>query len=263
MSRLFTFGCSFTWWPWPTWADIIAYDLNMPHYNWALPGLGNVGIHARMVECDIRNNFNEDDLILVVWSSWTREDRYGVKQSNLDASGWNCTGDILRSYDRRFIDNYWSVNNDLVKNSTAIISANKMYNIKFNGHISTPLSSLYNNSSLSFNDNEKSIATFYQPYIPNDGEYQENGKHKCKYTKTNDSHPDILAHLDYTKEFIETKLQRPLSKTTIDYFTEMHYTLYDYTENVMDTSDGKDYRQKIRTVLLEKFNWQYSKNEGF
>lgn len=263
MSRLFTFGCSFTWWPWPTWADIMSYDLKIPHENWALPGLGNVGIYSRIVECDLRNKFTDEDFILVVWSSWTREDRYNVKHTTLTHSSWNGTGDILHSYDKQFIDKYWSMSNDLVKNSTAIISANKMYNIKFNGHIDAPLCSLYNNPNLNFNKNEKEIALFYEPYIPNDGEYQENGKHSCSYKRARDSHPDILAHLDYTREFIETKLQRPLSKTTIDYFTEMHYTLYDYIENAMDTNDGIDYRQKVRNVLLEKFNWHYGKNEGF
>lgn len=262
MSRLFAFGCSFTWWPWPTWADIIAYDLDIPYHNWGMAGIGNVGIHSRILECDIKNNFSKDDVILVVWSSWTREDRYGVKQSSLDGAHWSCTGDILHSYDNYFVDNYWSMNNDLVKNSTAIISTNKMFDIKFNGHIATPLTSLYDNSALSFNSDEKDITLFYESYIPNDGEYQENGKHRCKYSKTNDLHPDILSHLDYVIEFVSPKLNKSLNTKTIDFFTEMHYTLLDFTENIMDTTDGMDYRQKIPAVF-EKFNWKYTDLEGF
>ena len=262
MSRLFTFGCSFTWWPWPTWADIIGYDLQIPHYNWGLSGLGNVGIHSRMIECDLRNNITKDDLVLVVWSSWTREDRYDVEKAVFPRPSWNSTGDILHSYDKKFIDNYWSMSNDLVKNSTAIIAANKLFDIKFNGHISTPITSLHNDSALSFSDDEKEIALLYEPHIPNDGEYSENGKHSCRYTKTQDSHPDILSHLDYVTEFIEPKLGKPLRKTTIDYFTEMHYSLYNFTENVMDNSDGLDYRYKIHTEL-EKFNWKNREIEGF
>lgn len=262
MSRLFTFGCSFTHWNWPTWADIVAYDLEIPHYNWALPGLGNVGIHSRMLECDLRNQLADDDIVLVVWSSWTREDRYGVKQSSLDGAQWSCTGDILHSYNNYFVDNYWSMNNDLVKNSTAIISTNKMFDIKFNGHIVTPLTSLYDNSALSFNSDEKDIALFYESYIPNDGEYQENGKHRCKYSKTNDSHPDILSHLNYVQEFVAPKLGRSLNKKTVDFFSEMHYALFDFTENIMDITDGVDYRKKIPTVLAN-FSWKDTKYEGF
>jgi len=262
MSRLFTFGCSFTWWPWPTWADIIAHDLDIPYYNWGMAGLGNVAIQSRLLECDLKNKFNEDDIILVVWSTWTREDRYDVKKSTFARPSWNGTGDILHSYDKDFVHNYWSINNDVVKNSTAIISANRMFDITFNGHISTPLSSSHDNAELYFSEGEKAIATFYQPNIPNDGEYQENGKHYCRYSKTNDSHPDILSHLDYVQEFLAPKLGRTLNKKTVDFFEEMHYTLLDFTENKMNTSDGIDYRNKI-PVILEKFNWKNTDLKGF
>jgi hypothetical protein len=246
-------------WPWPTWADIISHELGVPYNNWALPGLGNVGIHSRMIECDLRNNFNSNDIILVVWSSWTREDRYSINKSALDGSLWNCTGDVLYLYDKQFIDNYWSISNDAVKNSTAIISANKMFDIKFNGHISTPLTSLYDDSVLCFNEREKDIALFYEPHIPNDGEYQTGKKHLCRYS--NDSHPDILSHLSYVQEFLSHKLQLSLSTKTVDFFTEMHYALYVFTKNNIDMG-GEDYRRKIPSVL-EKFNWKQNIFQGF
>jgi hypothetical protein len=259
LSRLFTFGCSFTHWPWPTWADIIAYDLAIPHQNWGVSGLGNVGVHSRLIECDLRNTITEDDIILVVWSSWTREDRYNIK---LQGPKWTGTGDVMFSYDEDFIKNYWSINNDLMKNSTAIISANKMFDIKFNGHITTPLSSLYNDSLLSFSENEKEISLFFEPHIPNDGEFQVTKYQPCRYTKANESHPDILSHLDYVNEFICPKLGRVLNEKTVDFFTEMHYNLLEYIDNVMDTTDGIDYRRKISPVF-EKFNWQHTDLKGF
>ncbi len=39
--RLITFGCSFTDYSWPTWADIIARDLDCEYENWAIGGGGN------------------------------------------------------------------------------------------------------------------------------------------------------------------------------------------------------------------------------
>lgn len=262
MTRLFTFGCSFTWWPWPTWADIIAYDLDIPHYNWGMPGLGNVGIHSRLLECDLRNKFTKDDVILVVWSSWTREDRYNIKHKSLIHESWNGTGDVFHSYDKAFIENYWSMNNDLIKNSTAILSSNRMFDIKFNGHITKPIVNLYNEKNLSFSSHEKVIAPFYERHIPNDGEYQENVKHKCRYPYINESHPDILSHLEYVQEFISIKLGKPLNKKTVDFFTEMHHTLYDFIETTMDTNSGIDYRQQIPNVL-NQFNWKNKDIKGF
>lgn len=61
--RLFTFGCSYTRWHWPSWADIIARDIGCHYENWAEPGLGNVGIQHKMLECDLKrwlNNYDEE-----------------------------------------------------------------------------------------------------------------------------------------------------------------------------------------------------------
>jgi hypothetical protein len=260
MSRLFTFGCSFTSWPWPTWADIIAYDLAIPHENWGLAGLGNVGIHARLIECDMRNAFTQDDIILVVWSSWSREDRYNVTKSRHNL-GWSMTGDVLHSYDKEFIDSYWSINNDLMKNSTAIISANKMFDVRFNGHMSTPLVNLHTDASLSFSENEKEVALFFEPHIPNDGEYQQNTKHKCRYTNINDCHPDILSHLDYVQEYLAPKLGRTLNEKTVDFFIGMHYHLVDFTNNFVNSQQKftnatpSTHWAKLAPTVLEAYGW--------
>ena len=45
--RLIVFGCSFTDYAWPTWADIIAYDLGCEYENWAQGGGGNQQIARR------------------------------------------------------------------------------------------------------------------------------------------------------------------------------------------------------------------------
>lgn len=259
MSRLFTFGCSFTHWPWPTWADIIEYELAIPHQNWGLAGLGNVGIHARLIECDMRNAFTQDDIILVVWSSWSREDRYNVTKSRHNL-GWSVTGDVLHTYDKEFIDNYWSINNDLMKNSTAIISANKMFDVRFNGHLSTPLVSLHTDASLSFSENEKEVALFFEPHIPNDGEYQQTTKHKCRYANINDNHPDILSHLDYVQEYLAPKLGRTLNEKTVDFFTGMHYRLVDFTNNI-GTAVHIGHWAKLVPHVLKDYGWTNSRQK--
>jgi hypothetical protein len=73
--RFFAFGCSFTNYLWPTWADIIAH--NIPNYeNWGRGGAGNQFIFNSIIECNRRNKFNKDDLVIVMWTSCSREDRY-------------------------------------------------------------------------------------------------------------------------------------------------------------------------------------------
>ena len=73
--RFFAFGCSFTHYKWPTWADIIGS--NIPYYeNWGSPGKGNHYIFNAIMECNARHAFDQDDLVIVMWSKVNREDRY-------------------------------------------------------------------------------------------------------------------------------------------------------------------------------------------
>lgn len=74
--RLFTFGCSFTDYFWGTWPMIIAYDLDIPYWNYGRSGAGNQFIISMIVYADSVHKFNENDLIIVSWTSYCREDRY-------------------------------------------------------------------------------------------------------------------------------------------------------------------------------------------
>ena len=96
--RLFTFGCSFTKFYYPTWANIIAHDLEIPLYNYGKPGAGNQYIFNTIMQADTIYNFNKDDLIMVCWSSISREDRY--KDGN-----WMVAGNIYTKlrYDSAYI----------------------------------------------------------------------------------------------------------------------------------------------------------------
>ena len=73
--RCFTFGCSFTRYKWPTWADIIKQEIPET-INYGKAGAGNLYISNQLVEANLRYNFNKDDLVIIMWSSVTREDRY-------------------------------------------------------------------------------------------------------------------------------------------------------------------------------------------
>lgn len=261
MSRLFTFGCSYTLWPWPTWADIVAHELKIPHQNWGLPGLGNVGINNRIIECDLKNNINSDDYVLVVWSSWTREDRFKVKKSHTPYTGWSCFGDVFDTYDKQFVDNYWSLSNDLYKNSTAIIQTNRIFDIKFNGHIEKPLVNDYHDSNLGLDEREKNLAMFFEPHIPSDGVYHHS-KHYCKYNKKlEENHPDVLSHLNYTIEYIMPKLGRTMSSETIDYFTRMDHDIDEFSRRT-DCSDRKMFNINLNQLLIEKYNCDFNQYHG-
>lgn len=75
MNRLFTFGCSFTNYRWPTWADILGKEFTQ-FENWGRAGAGNSFIFYALAECIKRNNITADDTVIIMWTSIAREDRW-------------------------------------------------------------------------------------------------------------------------------------------------------------------------------------------
>ena len=83
--RIFCFGCSFTQYIMPTWADILKlhFDNNVATsipdtevHNFGKNGAGNYYIFNTIVEKSLEYNFTNDDLILIQWSGVFREDRF-------------------------------------------------------------------------------------------------------------------------------------------------------------------------------------------
>ena len=101
--RIFTFGCSFTQYAWPTWADILINE-NICNggigENWGRCGAGNQYIATKIWECNARNKFTADDLIFICWTHFDREDRYVYNK------GWINPNLGVDHYDKSFVRNY-------------------------------------------------------------------------------------------------------------------------------------------------------------
>jgi len=128
-TRLFTFGCSFTNYIWPTWANILAYELNCPLYNYGRGGAGNQYIFNVLMQADNYFKFNENDLVIVCWTNISREDRYFNGQ-------WHSPGNIYTqtTYDSNFIKKYADETNHALRD-LAVIKASyeflKSKNLQF------------------------------------------------------------------------------------------------------------------------------------
>ena len=121
MGRLFTFGCSFTSYIWPTWADFVGLNFN-EYQNWANAGAGNYFIASRIYECDSVNKFTEDDTILVMFSQYFRNDMID-KESN-----WVNAGNIYNQtlYGHDFVTKYWSEEHGYFMTWYNILSVKKL-----------------------------------------------------------------------------------------------------------------------------------------
>jgi len=113
--RLFVFGCSFTRYMWPTWADIIGKEFEY-YENWGGEGGGNQYIFSSLIECHARNNFTQNDEIIVMWSSITREDRY-IKDL------WNLRGHVENYWDKEYLKTNYCERGFLLRDLTFVESA--------------------------------------------------------------------------------------------------------------------------------------------
>lgn len=100
MSRLFTFGCSFTNYRWSTWADCLAPEYDY-FENWGQSGGGNQYIFNSLMEADQRHSFGANDTVIVCWTSHMRDDRYINHR-------WQTLGNILTCpiYDSSYVKNH-------------------------------------------------------------------------------------------------------------------------------------------------------------
>ena len=103
--RVFAFGCSFTGYKYPTWANIMSK--NMPKakfYNASQSGGGNMYIASRITEVNRKYEFCESDLVMLMWSTFCREDRW-VKNR-----GWITPGNIYTQNEYDFTNDAYLCN---------------------------------------------------------------------------------------------------------------------------------------------------------
>lgn len=104
--RVFAFGCSFTSYRWPTWADIIGRTqcTDAEFINLGRAGAGNQYITTQLVQANLKYKFSADDLIMVMFTGYTREDKYLNNQ-------WVTPGNIYTQgfYPNDYVEKYADV----------------------------------------------------------------------------------------------------------------------------------------------------------
>lgn len=118
-NRLFTFGCSTTNYGWPTWADILSTEIPK-FYNYGKSGAGNLFISNSVVEANIKHKFDENDLVMIMWSSVSREDRY--------KNGWITVGNVYtqNTIDMDFVNEWANLRGYLIRD-LALVELTKQY----------------------------------------------------------------------------------------------------------------------------------------
>ncbi len=217
--RAFLFGCSFTTYYWPTWADLIKQEINNTHV-YAKVGAGNQYIYQAIVEATLKHNINKDDLVIVMLSNVTREDRYTRND------GWITPGNLFYqdTYDEKFLKKFFCEKGYLMRDLSLIAgmdSVLKLTNTDYYFTSIVPLDSL-SSDEIKMKDVDD-IISLYKPVLD-----------KIK--------PSVF-ELIFNNNW-NSRLNRPKYKT--------HWSTGIYTDNHPTTNEHLEYLCKIFPTIKFK-----------
>lgn len=115
------FGCSFTNYIWPTWADFLSFDYD-EYYNYGQEGAGNQFIFEQLSEAIITHDIDRLDTVIIMWSTYQRHDLYRNNK-------WVTPGNVLNAhpiYDIQYIEKYFDIKGSILHTFNFIHAAQQM-----------------------------------------------------------------------------------------------------------------------------------------
>jgi len=228
--RLFTFGCSFTAYIWPTWADILGREFE--HYeNWGQLGAGNQYIFNSLIECNQRHRFTANDTVAVMWTNVAREDRYIHDQWITSGNIYHCGG----YYDSSFIKKYTSERGYLIRDLATITASQDLLTHWGVNSIQLCMVPLDNVDQYDVTTSpDRDVVELYQPTLdavrPSVYEtiYNFDWLSRANRYAVGDKHPDTPTHLEFLQKVLP---EYDISPDTIDwvrnYQHNKNYTMPD------------------------------------
>lgn len=92
--RIVSYGCSFTKYQYPTYADILAQDYTVDNHGSS--GCGNDYIHYNLMQDFQKGNLHKYDMVIVQWTSYTRYNYLHAQRGwlGMDGSIWQNTTNL-------------------------------------------------------------------------------------------------------------------------------------------------------------------------
>lgn len=251
--RLFTFGCSFTNYHWLTWADILAYEYNIPYQNLGNDGAGNTFIFNQVMSIDSLIGFAETDLVVVSWTNICREDRF--KNGH-----WVCPGNIFtqtvwsENYVKEWADTVGYAHRDFAHlhavNSLLALRGCKskmiaMCNIaeQLDQFTNTKITDIDNLIAMYQKDLSTVAPSFYEILWNNDIDNKRKKNRELFGFAFGDCHPSPIEHLEYVQHVFG-----PLSGDTVNAVTQLE----NEWQNTIQKHKKEDWDAELYTELANK-----------
>lgn len=245
-NRLFTFGCSFTQYKWPSWADIIGLNFN-EFYNFGQPGSGMFFMLYQFTFGNEYFKFNQDDTLIFMLSDDARVDIVKNKK-------WLTTGLVFNSKNilgNTFFEHYSEIH--AVESTYVYVYLLKemldkigcKYEITYafppffkntNDLFDDFVKEIWNKTHKLTNTNIESLTSFLQKV--NDSSYDlVNDFNKKKYK---DGHPTISTNLEYVKTYLSKYYDSKYDSIVMDW----------ESFNIQDKNDN-DVENHFKNIVLK------------
>ena len=213
VKRLFAFGCSFTRWLWTGWPEIVANHLDVPHWNFGIGGGGNQFMFTRLSQARQAYNIGPDDLVIICWTNFSREDRWCER-----INSWELVGNIYHSngvWDEKWIKRWANSTHYAIRDLSIINMTRTCFNTwgcqyhflsmcdlldnideNYGHHVPEPEQQVLTN--LYKSDIDSILPSYYQVLWNNDlGKNKFRVEQRDIHPMFGDGHPSPMEHLRY------------------------------------------------------------------
>tara|TARA_X000001036_G_C20690094_1_gene809083 strand:- start:1868 stop:2635 length:768 start_codon:yes stop_codon:yes gene_type:complete len=234
--RMWAFGCSYTRWCWPTWADYIGTNFE-EYINTAQGGADNFNILHKFIKYNNKFKFGKDDYVFIMLTSFNR---FSYVHNNIIKT----TGDLVDNdiKEHELLKNF-NFDTAAYYNCTIINALKKICSLSdFNFEIlhGLPPKFLVNRATI-----PKTFNFTYEDEIIMDDWVQSNydfdtNRVMWKNNQTFDGHPTLKHHFDFVKEFFP------------QYINENAIEYYNQNKKIFTNSSQQD-QEKVFNKYREDF----------
>ena len=243
--RLFTFGCSFTRWKWPTWNDYIGLNFD-EYYSLGCGGADNKNILYRLLQADKKYKFTSDDCVMVMFTSFNRMSYVGKNDFWIHNIG-DLIDHNIKAHPIGKNYNFATAVYDSCIAIQSIESILKSKNVKYE-FLQSMKHDFYNDdfemSGEVREDLDYCLGLFKYPVIENwCYENYDFMKEKViwKDEGIQDGHPPMKHHFDYVKEFFP------------QYITDKVIEYYDIQQENFSDENTEQQEKTYRDIQKEFF----------
>ncbi len=218
--RFFAFGCSFTDYRWPTWADILGKEFPGAYFNFGGAGSSNPMIARSVSEADVICKFRETDLVIIMWTDVCREEVY-VNRYIAGTGNVMHEENILRRPHIEYLpETYYKRDLLCINMASKFLEGLGVDHYMFS---TVPINYTEGNSLIPIKDHIKNLLApierkithnFFNTCYKKDWSEQNPIKLICNGEVTLDSHPSPTLHLQFLQSVLPNL---DLSENTLEY----------------------------------------------